>query len=638
MPSQRRHSPAALLTAAAAVALSSGAFIVNAPAASAATGAYSGTAAADLVHINAVNVPGTFNLLDATLAPATSVANTATTPRVTSHATNASLDLLGTGNNNLLVDALQTAPPDHATATTDTLADIPAAPLLTATVATASAHSRWTGDGTCVTNGDVSHSISKVADAVVLPGSPAGFDAVALDNDADPTGAVVSETSLRLVKQPASAANYAVRSTSSTQITSVNLFGGALVVEVVTAPKVVATATGVAGTSTVVLTQPVLKVNGTTIVAGEDLAPINIPGLPVIQVTAGTLTKSIAADGTSATGSGNLLSVKLLSDPALGTALDLTVGDVTATAKAPAGGVNCATEDPLRDVRKDASATSVNAGDTFDYTVTVPNRGSSDMTNVTVKDTVSGSPSLVLVSSTPDATSHSGNTYTFSLGTIAPNQVKTVSMTFKVPADAAIGTDDSNTAVISATYAGQTITKTVTTPYPSVDGAGSGPCDLSRSTKFASHLKVTTGESFNYYVNVFNQGGQTCTGIVVKDELTDGVSFVSCSDGCTHSGNLVTWNIASLAPSASRTLTVTVRTTATSGTLPNSADITPDSGTGGTPSTPGPTVSNVSVLAPSEPASRGTDAFAATGMSPLVALIGTLLLAGALVMRRRAIA
>jgi uncharacterized repeat protein (TIGR01451 family) len=357
----------------------------------------------------------------------------------------------------------------------------------------------------------------------------------------------------------------------------------------------------------------------------------------VIQVTAGTLTKSIAADGTSATGSGNLLSVKLLSDPALGTALDLTVGDVTATAKAPAGGVNCATEDPLRDVRKDASATSVNAGDTFDYTVTVPNRGTSDMTNVTVKDTVSGSPSLVLVSSTPDATSHSGNTYTFSLGTIAPNQVKTVSMTFKVPADAAIGTDYSNTAVISATYAGQTITKTVTTPYPSVDGAGSGPCDLSRSTKYASHLQVTPGENFNYYINLFNQGGQTCRDIVVKDVLDDGVSFVSCSDSCTHSGQTVTWTVSSLAPSDSKKLIVTVKTVATSGSLPNTADITPGSGTGGSPSTPGPTVGTTSVLAPDEPASRGTDAFAATGASPLVALLGTLLLGGALVMRRRAI-
>lgn len=640
MPSQRRTSPAALLTATAALVLSSGAFLVTAPAASAATGDYSGSANADLVHLNAVNIPGVVDVADATVAPVSSVASSTTTPRVTSHATNANLKLLDAAvNENLLVEAKQTALPDNASGVHDELLSVPAAPLLTADVATADAHSRWKADGSCITSGLISSAISKVADAVVLPGSPGG-DVVALTNDADPTGAVVSATSLGLVKQPASAANYAVRSTSSTQITSVSLFDGALVIEVVTAPKVVATATGVAGTSTVVLTQPVLKVNGTTIVAGEDLAPLNIPGLPVIELTAGNLTKTISADGTTATGSGNLLSLKLLSEPSLGTAIDLTIGNVTATAKAPAGGVDCSTstEDPLRDARKDTSAMSVNPGQAFDYTITVPNRGTSDLTNVIVKDTVSGSPALTLVSSSPEPTSRSGNTYTYSLGTIKPNEVKTITMTFRVPASAESGTEYSNSAVITATYEGRTVTKTVTTPYPTVDAPGTGPCDLSRSTKFASHLQVRPGQQFTYYVNVFNQGGQACTGIEVEDELPAGVSFVSCTADCTHDGRQVSWDIDELAPGASMQLAVTVKTTATSGSLPNTAIITPDAGTGGSPSTPGPTVGTTSVLAPSDPASRDDLVLARTGISPLVALTATLLLGGALVMRRRAIA
>jgi uncharacterized repeat protein (TIGR01451 family) len=643
MPTQRRTSPAALLTATALIGLSCGAFVISAPAATAATGTYTGTAAADLIHLNALNAPGTIDVADAYVAPVSSTLNSAGTPAVHSDATNASLNLLGSGAQNLVVEAHQTAPPDHATGVHDELLSVPAAPLLTATLTSADAHSRFNADGSCITGGLLSESMSKVADAALLPGAvpgtPAG-DVLNLTGDktaANPSGAAVSRTTIGLVKQPASAANYAVQTSSSTQITSVSLFGGQLVIEVVTAPKVVATATGVPGTSTVTLVQPVLKVNGTTYIAGQDLAPINIPGLPVIELSVGNLTKTISADGTKAEGHGNLLHLKLLSDPSIGTAADLTIGDTDAVSTAPAGGVNCSTEDPLRDVRKDTSATSVNAGQVFDYTITVPNRGSSDMTNVTVKDTVSGSPALVLVSSTPDPTSHSGNTYTFSLGTIAPNQVKTITMTFKVPSSAEVGTQYSNTAVITATYGGQTITKTVTTPYPVVDGPGAGPCDLSRSTKYASHLQVTPGENFNYYINLFNQGGQTCRDIVVKDVLDDGVSFVSCSDSCTHSGQTVTWTVSSLAPSDSKKLIVTVKTVATSGSLPNTADITPGSGTGGSPSTPGPTVGTSSVLAPDEPASRGTDAFAATGASQLVALLGTLLLGGALVMRRRAI-
>ncbi|MDP9182862.1 MAG: DUF11 domain-containing protein, partial [Actinomycetota bacterium] len=622
---RRTHLPraAAFLGTTALVASTCAAFVVTAPVASAATGAYSGSAASDLVHITAAQAAGVGTLADATVAPVTSNANTASTPRVRSFATNANAQLFDAAiNQNLVVEAEQTALPDHATGVHDELLSVPAAPALTATVTSADAHSRWNADESCVLGGPISNSLSKVADAVVLPASPL---TVALTNDADPTGAVVSNTIVGLVKQPASAANYAVRSISSTQITSLSLLAGAIQVEVVTAPRVVATATGVPGTSTVALTQPVLVINGQTLVSGDQLSPINIPGAPVVTLTVGTLTKNIAADGTSATGSGNLLHLTVLGVAGVGTLLDLTIGDVTATAKAPAGGVNCSTgptDDPLREARKDTSATTVNAGKSFDYTITVPNRGTSPLTNVTVKDTVSGSPSLILVKAVPSPTSQSGNVYNFSLGTIAPNEVKTIVMTFKVPSGAPNGTDYSNKAVITAVYAGKTITKTVTTPYPSVDGPGSGPCDLSQSTKFASHIKVKTGENFTYYVNVFNQGGQACTNIVVKDVLISGVKFVACTANCTHSGQLVTWKIASLSAGASKMLAVTVKTTATSGKLPNTADITPASGTGGTPKTPGPTVTNVSVLSPSHPAKRGDQALPRTGGSPVVPLAG----------------
>ncbi|HUR50597.1 MAG TPA: DUF11 domain-containing protein [Mycobacteriales bacterium] len=634
----QRLSPVALLSATTAVLMSSAAFVAVSPAAHAASASpYSGSATADLVHLNAVNIPGTFNLADATLAPVTSTVNTATSPRVRSFATNANAQLLSAAiNQNLVVEALQTAPPDHAQGVHDELLTVPAAPVLTATVTSADAHSRFNADDSCITNGPLSRSISRVAQAAVLPGSPA---AVALHNTGDPDGAAVSETTIGLVKQPASAANYAVRSTSSTQITSVDLFGKAIVVEVVTAPKVVATATGVAGTSSVVVTQPVLKINGQTLVSGETIRPLNIPALPVIEVTAGTVTATKSADGTTASGMGNLLSVRVLDVTGAITLATLTVGDVNASAKAPLGGVSCQslTNDPLRDARKDAAATSVHAGQTFDYTITVPNRGNADLTNVTVRDTTSGSPALVLVSATPAATSHSGNTYTFSLGTIAPNQVKTIRMTFRVPSSADPGTKYANTAVITATYGGKTITKTVHTPYPTVDTAGAGPCDLSRSTKFASHLKVKHNQKFTYYVNVFNQGGRTCTGIVIKDALPKGTAFVSCTAGCTHTGQLVTWRIASLPASASRMLAVTVTATATSGRLPNAADITPDSGTGGTPRTPGPLVTTTSVLAPSVPASRGDSQFPRTGGSPMLALAGLTLLGAGVLLRRRAL-
>lgn len=637
-PTRRR---AAAAVSAVSLLTLAGSTLVATPAALAApaSGAYTANAAADLVHLNAVDIAGVVNVADVTVGPATSAVSTATSPRVTAHATNVAASVLDAIDLNLVADARQTAPPDHAVGDHAELLTLPLAPLLTATVTSADAHARWQADDTCLTTGPLSTSQSKVADLAVLPGAASGADVISLHNSNDPSGAVVSTTAVSLVK-PTGSSTHGVASRSTTQITSLNI-ADALVVDVLTAPRVYALATGVGSTSKVDLTQPVIAINGTTYLAGQDLAPIAIPGGPVIELSVGQLTKTVAANGTSASGSGYLLHLTVLDVTGTITLADLTVGGTSASATAPLGGINCTplTDDPLRDARKDASATSVNAGQTFDYTITVPNRGNADLTNVKVVDTVSGSPALTLVKAVPAPVSSSGNTYTFSLGTITPNQTKTITMTFEVPAGADIDTEYSNKAVITAIYGDTAVAKTVSTPYPSVDGAGPSGCDLSRSTKFASHLEVTTGETFTYYVNAFNQGGTACTTVEVKDALPSGTAFVSCTKGCTHDGQLVTWTISKLAAGASAQLAVVVRTTATSGALPNTADVTADSGTPGHPSTPGPTVTNVSVLSPSDPASRadigGDDNLARTGGAPLLALGGFGALALAYGLRRR---
>ncbi len=154
-------------------------------------------------------------------------------------------------------------------------------------------------------------------------------------------------------------------------------------------------------------------------------------------------------------------------------------------------------------------------------------------------------------------------------------------------------------------------------------------------------------------MNVLNSGGQACTNVVVRDTLINGVRFVSCTDGCTHSGQTVTWRIGTLQAGQSRVLSVIVKTVATSGTLPNGADVTADSGTPGHPSTGGPTVSGVSVPAPGRPASGAEAAAPAapaaapaaaaaparalpmTGLPAVPAALGLTLLVGTGVLLRR---
>ncbi len=657
--STRHLSRALSLTTALTVVATMGAAFVAAPSALAAPRAvapraagalpgYGGSATSDLSHVAVVNVAGVGKAVDATVAPAiTNVASTAT-PRVHSRAANTDTNLLTSGLlGPQLSQAIQDALPDNATGVHKTVFTTPANPILAASVMNADAHARWPGDNVCLTSAPLGTATETAADATVLPAALPPGDAVSLNNTKDPRGASVATSAIGITRK--GTANGGVYGSATTQITSANLLGGTIVVDVVETPSAVVTAGGTPGSATAVTTQPVLRVTiagtTTTLLSGQSLQPLNIPGAPVVTLTAGTVTAVKAADGTSASATGNLLHLKVLDVTGTFTLLDLTLGDLATAVHVPNGGIVCAggtgtgggpgNDDPLREVRKDVSAASVDAGSTFDYTITVPNRGSASLTNVQVTDTVSGTPPLQFVSSTPTA-SGSGDTRTFSLGTIAVNEVKTVTITFRVPSGTANGTAYSNRATVSATYKGAPIEKPVQVSGPVVGGPATGACDLSRSTMYASNAKVKIGEKFNYYIDIFNNGGKPCTNVLVTDTLPQGVQYVSCGlPPCGITGTTLVWHAGTINPGASKTVFVTVTTVAGPGDhRPDSAVITSSEGSRANVSTPGPLVTSVSVLAPAVVPTRASQ-LPRTGFDTRIPAIGLVLLIGAAAARRR---
>ena len=214
-----------------------------------------------------------------------------------------------------------------------------------------------------------------------------------------------------------------------------------------------------------------------------------------------------------------------------------------------------------------------------------------------------------------------------------------------MPADAPVGTRYSNSATITATFEGRQIEKVVRIDAPTVIAAPTGPCAVDRSTKFASNTEVRTGQEFAYFINVSNTGGAECTGVTVTDELGPGVAFVSCSDNCTNAGQRVTFPVGTLTSGASRTLKIVVRVTATSGTLPNAADITTDQGARARPATDGPRVTDKSVGRPGAPAgcpatgcpaTRGAGRqLPETGLGTTAPLLGAVALLLTMAIRRR---
>ena len=219
---------------------------------------YSGSAETEIVHVTAASIPDVITVADAGVAPAFAGVNsaglaTAADKRSTARAANVDANLLDAiPLEDLLVEATQTAPPDHATPDEQAFLELPLEPLLTAGAGTASAHARWAGDDRCVTPGTpISARESTVADLNVL-------DATA-ELESGQGGAVRSISTVSIVDVPGQTTK-GLEAEATTQVTGISLGDGALQVNVLAPPVVTATATGVPGGAKVEYSEPILQI------------------------------------------------------------------------------------------------------------------------------------------------------------------------------------------------------------------------------------------------------------------------------------------------------------------------------------------------------------------------------------------
>ena len=625
--------------------------------AQAATGDYSGGGLAELLQVDA-SLAGT-DIVDVDLTPASVNVNTTTDPRSRADVANLDATLLGAVSlDDVLSTGSQTAPPDNQAPVDVTLLDVPIDPVLNLDVSSATAFARWPGDGECVAPGEpISQAFVQTAGADVLE-VPGLGSLVTVVNDAGGATATQSTISTELVDGQA---GRALQTESLSQITSVILFQGTpaeTAIEIASTPTLTATATGTPGGATAEFSAPV--VNIVTADAGiPDLPLINLVPLDqlgglldtvtdgledAINTTLGeagvlelnvllgeeTVSTTAAPDGTSVTSSAAAVILELSVLPVVGdpvVAARIAVAPLSAAAQVPVGGIDCDPEeprvdDPLRDLHKDVSQAQVAPGGTFDYTLTVPNRGPCTLTDVVVTDVVTGPASSI--SADPAATTTNGDTLTWNVGTIEPNETKTFTLSIGV-AEGSVGQTFSDTLTASGTCDDEPVTKTVTLDLPTVSNGFAGPCDLSLSNKRASHLEVTPGQTFNYFIHAFNRGEEDCSSVSVTDTLDDRVSFVSCTDGCTNTGQDVSWTGQSVPGGSGITLTVTVRVDDDAqGELANTAVITsPDDDAPVTVTWNGPQITDQSVLAPPDPPQLVTITLARTGGDlPLAVLMG----------------
>lgn len=193
---------------------------------------------------------------------------------------------------------------------------------------------------------------------------------------------------------------------------------------------------------------------------------------------------------------------------------------------------------------KDAAASSVDAGDTVDWTLVVTNNGPSTANGVTVTDALPIGTTFVSAST---GCAESGGTVTCAApGAIDPNGTAEFTVTLKVDPARAAGTL-SNTASVTGTETDPDTTDNTATASTSVTRSA----DLA-VTKTDVADPVRAGAVANYVIEVSNAGPSTATAIVVTDTLPAGMTFHAASSdaSCSASGQTVTCTLSPSLPIA----------------------------------------------------------------------------------------
>lgn len=211
---------------------------------------------------------------------------------------------------------------------------------------------------------------------------------------------------------------------------------------------------------------------------------------PTVWVTAGQLENvEEAADGTRAAGEVKTVRVELNIVSTLAETevpiFTFHLMPLSAEANAPAGGLNCgdaADDDPFRNLRKDASTAVVAPGDTFDYTITVPNDADCTVTDVTVTDVITEGPDGFTITGASDDGQIDGNSVTWTVDAIEPGATESFTLTVQVPTDAQNGDTFTDEVTAEGDCDGVPATGQFLLPdIPRVETGGAAPDSLPRT-------------------------------------------------------------------------------------------------------------------------------------------------------------
>jgi uncharacterized repeat protein (TIGR01451 family) len=383
----------------------------------------------------------------------------------------------------------EAASPPRKRVQTD-IVDVPAAPVLTATVQpdVAEANTRSIDDF-CVLGKPISQGTANVADAQLVPAGDAVAPGFAL---ADATGEILTRSTERLV--PNGHGTLGLSSSSSLETAGLTLFAGIdgaeTTIKIINPITLDARAGGFPGTATATFgdeagDKPVVSIkNGTNVIKltleqliGEG-AVIDFNGLLKLEIGLDPKTTK-SADGTKVTSVADLVKITVIGDPApssgsvggpLGTVLDPVLGPVLdaldnsgllqaidgaladaglstgvdfrlghfeATSQVPRGGITCGLP-----VKKTVDDELVHPGDHFTYTITVTNPYDCTLEHVKVDDRIEATDGVAwhVVGTSPTADRETDDHVTWNdIGNIATGERKSVDVEIVIQESSSAG-------------------------------------------------------------------------------------------------------------------------------------------------------------------------------------------------------
>ena len=265
--------------------------------------------------------------------------------------------------------------------------------------------------------------------------------------------------------------------------------------------------------------------------------------------------------GTVPTGSVNaktLTITALVLTPAVNTTplAQTNVATVTNSAEPdpnPGNNTGTATETPKYadlGVKKTTSNVSPGVGNTFFYTISLFNLGTSDATNVELTDTLPGNVSFV--SAVPSAGTFNSTTGIWSIPTVPTTAGVSNPLTLTITATAIVAVPGFNTVTItdSDVWDPNNRNNTAKTPTDPVEA------DLVVS-KTVNDSTPNVGDNVTFTITLDNLGPSAAQNVVVHDVLPDGLGYVShTASAGTYVPGTGEWTIGTVSSGTTDTLTV----------------------------------------------------------------------------------